>query len=99
MSTQLSKAYTKNGDAADDIEAPEELPGDELPDEEEPPKNSRGIFLYIVIGIALGMISLYSISMAVISGTILAAAGIVSILVGGTVVVAEVIMSKMDSTY
>ena len=102
MSTQLSKAYTGSdvNDLRFDVEAPgEPLPGDEPEEEEEPVKNSRGIFLHIVFVMALSMIGLYCVSMALISGTILSSAGIVAIGVGGVVMVSEVRLSKMDSEF
>lgn len=103
MSTSLSKAYAGGDDVNDlhlDVEAPsgEALPPDE-PEEPEPVKNSRGIFLHIVIVLALAMVGLYSMAMALIAGSILSVAGLVAIGVGGVVVVSEIKMSKMDSEF
>lgn len=102
MSTQLSKAYAGQdvNDLQFDVESPEELPSDELEDEDdEPISNSRGMFLYAVIATALTMIGLYSLTMVAFAGAILSTAGFVAIGVGGCVMVAEVKLSKMDSKH
>lgn len=101
MSTQLSKAYAGKdvNDLQFDVEAPEELPSDELEDEidDEPIANSREMTLYLVLATAITMIGLYSLMMVVFAGAVLSSAGIVAIGVGGCVMIAEVKLSKMDS--
>ncbi|CAJ1961633.1 unnamed protein product [Cylindrotheca closterium] len=100
MSTQLSKAYTGEdvNDLKFDVEAPEELPSDELEDEdEEPVKNSRGMILHAVIVSSLAMIGLYALTLVTFAGTTLMTAAFVAFGVGGCVMVAEVKLSKMDT--
>jgi uncharacterized membrane protein YkgB len=102
MATQLTQAYFQNkvNNAVDDLEAPEQVPEDELVDDEDgTPKNSRGLILHAVIVSVLVMIGMYSLAIVVFSGGVLIFAGSISIATGAAVVHSEYRLSKMESKY
>jgi hypothetical protein len=98
MSTQLTQAYLQN--KVNDLEAAEQVPEDELEDDEDgTPKGYRGLILHAVIIIVLVMIGMYSLAIVVFSGGVLMLAGSIALGTGVAVVHSEYRLSKLESKY